>query len=254
MTLAGTAAAPLLLVRPTAKPPKGATLERVTVPTDGVPPFTAAGFRERLETTGGLIVRAAVLVSPPAEAVIVAVVRDPTTAVLIVNVAIVAPSATVTVIGALAAGLSDARLTVNPPACAAALSVTVPVDDAPPVSTAGLTATEVRTTEAGLIVRAAVFVTPAAVVVIVAVVTTPTAVVDTMKVAVVPPATVTLAGTVAAALSLDTPRTKPPGGAGLDRTAVSIDDVPPFNTVGLSETLERTGGLIVSVAVFVTAA
>ncbi|MEO8587610.1 MAG: hypothetical protein ABI584_15700, partial [Acidobacteriota bacterium] len=95
----------------------------------------------------------------------------------------------------------------------------------------------------------------AAFAVIVAVVRLPTPTVRAVNVELVaPPVTVTFGGSMAAPLSLVRFTTKPEGGAGLESVTVPVNDVPPFNTVGLSEKLERTGGLIVSVAVFVTAA
>ncbi|MEO8587609.1 MAG: hypothetical protein ABI584_15695 [Acidobacteriota bacterium] len=57
-----------------------------------------------------------------------------------------------------------------------------------------------------------------------------------------------------AVLSLVRLTTNPAGGATLEIVTVPVEGVPPLNTVGLSETLERIGGLIVRVAAFVTAA
>jgi len=60
-----------------------------------------------------------------------------------------------------------------------------------------------------------------------------TVTVVTVKVAVVAPAaTVTLAGTVAAAvLLLDKPTDRPPVGAALPRVTVPVDEVPPITEV-----------------------
>ena len=86
--------------------------------------------------------------------------------------------------------------------------------------------------------------------VMVAEVTVPTAALSTGKVAVVAPsATVTLAGTVAASLSLDNVTTAPPIGAGLFRVTVPVEDSPPTTLAGFNDTAESAGGLIVSVAV-----
>jgi hypothetical protein len=68
--------------------------------------------------------------------------------VVIVKVAVVALAATVTLAGACAAeGLLLDRVTTAPPAGAGALSVMVPVDELPPITDGGLTATEVTAKE-----------------------------------------------------------------------------------------------------------
>jgi hypothetical protein len=60
-----------------------------------------------------------------------------------VNVALVAPAVTVTLAGTVAAAvLLLPSVTAAPPAGAALLNVTVPVEDAPPITVAGLTDTE----------------------------------------------------------------------------------------------------------------
>jgi hypothetical protein len=158
VTPAGTAAAPLLLVRFTAKPPASAMLEIVTIPVADIPPPTAVGLRETLDRAGGLIVRFAVFVTVPAVAVIVAVVTVATGTVVTGNVAVVAPWATVTLAGTVAAPLLLARFTARPPASAMLESVTVPLVEAPPPTAVGLRETFERT--GGLIVSDAVCVDP----------------------------------------------------------------------------------------------
>ena len=82
----------------------------------------------------------------------------PTALVVTVNVAVVAPAATVTLAGTCAAVvlLLDSA-TLAPPVGAAPLSVTVPVDEAPPVTLAGLRETEESdTVAAGFTVSVAV--------------------------------------------------------------------------------------------------
>ena len=82
-----------------------------------------------------------------------------------------------------------------------------------------------------------------------------TAMVVTVKVAVALPAgTITLAGTVAAALFLDKATEMPPLGAALLKVTVPVEDVPPVTLVGLTETEESAGagGVIVSAAVLLT--
>src|SRR5258707_13235488 len=66
-----------------------------------------------------------------------------------------------------------------------------------------------------------------------------TAVVVTVNVAVVLPAsTVTLVGTVPAALFLDKATEMPPFGAALVKVTVPVEEVPPVTLVGLTETDE----------------
>ena len=96
-------------------------------------------------------------------------------------------------------------------------------------------------------------VTPPALAVIVTSVEVATALAVTVKVALVAPwATVTLAGTVAAAVLLDSVTPNPPAGAAPVNVTVPCADAPPATLVGLTETAERdAGGVTVSVAVFV---
>jgi hypothetical protein len=108
----------------------------------------------------------------------------------------------------------------------------------------------------GVTVSAAVRVTPAALAVMVATVDAVTEAVAMVKVALVTPAaTVTLAGTVAAAVLLDSVTANPPAGAADVNVTVPWADVPPVTLVGLTETADSEagggGGVTVSVAVFV---
>jgi hypothetical protein len=81
-----------------------------------------------------------------------------------------------------------------------------------------------------------------------------TAIVVTVNVAVVLPArTVTVAGTVAAALFLDKATEIPPLGAALVKVTVPVEEVPPVTLVGLTETDESAAaGVMVSAAVLLT--
>jgi len=64
-----------------------------------------------------------------------------------------------------------------------------------------------------------------------------TVVVVTANVALVPPgATVTVDGTVADALSLDSETEMPPLGATLVKVTVPADELPPVTLIGLSDT------------------
>jgi hypothetical protein len=246
VAVAGTTAATLSLVSETANPPTGAADVIVIVPEEGAPPTTVAGLRDMVDRTGGLMVRVGVFVTAPAIAVMVAVVEAPTATVDTENVVVEDAAGTVTEGGTVAAALSDDRVTAKPPACAGAERVTVPVDGAPPVNEVGLRVTEESTSATGLIVSVAGFVTAAAEAVMVAVVMVPTDVVETLNVADVAPwATVTLAGTVAATLSLVRFTTKPPEGAMLEMITVPVEEVPPLTEAGASARDERSGGLTV---------
>src|SRR6266849_6723943 len=91
----------------------------------------------------------------------VTVVEVLTALVVTVKVALVAPAPTVTLAGTVAAAvlLLDS-VTVAPPAGAAPLKVTVPVEELPPVTLVGLTATDDKDRGGGFTVRVAVWVPP----------------------------------------------------------------------------------------------
>ena len=84
-----------------------------------------------------MIVRPAVTLEPPPDAVIVAVVNVETAAVEIAKVALVAPEPTITLTGTAAAVVLLESVTVAPPAGAALTRVTVPVELPPPVTLDG---------------------------------------------------------------------------------------------------------------------
>jgi len=168
--------------------------------------------------------------------------------VVTVKVAVVVPAATVTLAGAVAAALLLDKLTDKPPAGAALPKVTVPIEEVPPSTAVGFTATDETT--GGFTVNAAVWVPPLNVAEMVADAAVATGVVVTVKVAVVAPAaTVTLAGTVAAALLLDKLTDRPPVGAALPKVTVPVEEVPPVTAVGFTATDETAGGFTVNVAV-----
>jgi len=72
----------------------------------------------------------------------VAGVEPVTALVLTVNVALLAPAATVTLAGTLAAPLSLVSSTCAPPVGAGPLSITVPIEEDPPLTLVGLSATD----------------------------------------------------------------------------------------------------------------
>jgi len=140
-----------------------------------------------------------------------------------VKFAHVAPAGTVTLAGTVATAelLLESRI-VAPPAGAAALRVTVPVERVPPDTFVGLRCKEERVVAYAM--RLADAVTPSKVAEIVT--AQVTALVETMKSALVAPAgTVTLAGTVATAgVSLESVTVIPPGGAGVAKVTVPVED------------------------------
>jgi hypothetical protein len=160
VTFAGTVAAALSDDRLTGKPPDGAGAVRVTVPVDGTPPVSEAGFsaREARARGTGLMVSVAVFVTPAAEAVSWTVAGAPTKLVGTLNVAAVAPPTIVTFVGTVAAVLSLDKLTSKPLVIAMPVSVTVPITGVPPPTAIELMETPARV--GGLTVSDAVCVTP----------------------------------------------------------------------------------------------
>lgn len=94
------------------RPPTGAGLEIVTVPTDGVAPTTDVGFIVSAVRTGAVTVRAALPVDPYADAPMFAVASLLTATVVTVKVAELLPTGIVTDAGTVTFALSEVRLTV----------------------------------------------------------------------------------------------------------------------------------------------
>ncbi len=154
--------------------------------------------------------------------------------VLTVKVAVVAFAATVTLEGTVAAAvLLLLNATTAPPFGAAPFSVTVPVDDVPPVTDVGFRLTPLGT--GGVTPKLVVCVMLLYAAEMVTEVLLATGLVLTVKVAVVAfAATVTLEGTVAAAvLLLLRVTTAPPLGAGPLKVTVPVDELPPVTVSGL---------------------
>jgi hypothetical protein len=79
----------------------------------------------------------------------------------------------------------------------------------------------------------------------------PTALVATVNVPVVDPAPiVTLAGTTAAALLLDSATAAPPAGAGSVNVTVPVEALPPMTELGFKEMVASAGVLMVRIADF----
>ena len=181
------------------------------------------GFNVTDETVGPLL--AGVMVSEaccellPSVAVINAVVVALTDVVVTVNKALVLPDVTVTLLGTLADPLLLESETTEPPEGAALESVTVPCEELPPVTLVGFRVTEETVgPEGGRTVSEACAELELYVPVITALVLAETDfVVMVNEATVLPAGTVTLAGTLAAALLLESVTTEPPGGSPLLR-------------------------------------
>src|SRR6266480_6303575 len=167
-----------------------------------------------------------------------------TALVLTVNVALLAPAATITLAGTVATALLPLeRETGAPPAGAGPLSVTVPVEGDPPVTLVGFSVSEERVGRAcGSTVSEAVLVTPAYDAEMVTGVDAVTALVLTVNVALLAPAAiVTLAGTLAAPVLLESSSCAPPVSAGPLSVTVPVEADPPATLVGFSVSEERVG-------------
>jgi len=238
----------LLLVSATAIPVLGAGFFSVTVPGAGDPPGSVETLREL--RAGAFTVIAVFCVVPLSVAEIVTAVLLATGYVVAVKVVELAPAATVTLEGTVtAAVLPLLSVTTAPPPGAGPFSVTVPGAGVPPGSVETLR----DFTAAAFTVNVALWVPVFNVAEIVTGVLLATGVVVTVKVAVVAPAaTVTLDGTVAAAvLLLLSVTTSPPVGAGPLNVTVPVDEVPPVTVAGFKLTVLGTGAETVKLALCV---
>src|SRR5207248_158670 len=172
-----------------------------------------------------------------------------------VKVTLLLPAGTVTLEGTLAAALLLESVTCAPPAGAGPLSVTVPVEDCtPPTTLVGFNVSEELVAYTTLITsRVAVLVVLLYEAEMVAEVDVRTIDAFTVKVTLLLPAgTVTLEGTLAAALLLESATCAPPAGAGPLSVTVPVEDcTPPTTLVGFNvseETVGRGGGITVSEA------
>lgn len=248
MTLVGTVAEVLLLVKVIDCPPVPAGPDRVTVPVDDVPPMTVVGLSVSDVKVAPLMVSVADWDTDPVLAVIVDEVCVVTEIVDTVNVAVDEPAGTVTEAGTVAAVLLLVRATAVPPVPAGPESVTVPVDVEPPTTVVGFKVSDC-TTE-GSTFRTAVNVLVPRLAEIKAEVTVETADVVIVKVADVDPAgTITFAGGTALALFEARTTVVPPVGAGSPRVTVPVDELLPTTEVGETVNPDKTGGVSVSVAV-----
>ena len=176
----------------------------------------------------------ALFVTLPEFAEMVAEVFAVTCVVTTVKLAELAPAGTRTLAGTFAMeGLLLVRLTETPPTGAGPLSVTVPVEELPPLTVVGDNVREERL--GGFTVIVVVLVTVRYDAEMVATLREDTGEEPIWNVAeVAPEPTVTLAGTVAAVMLLDSEMVAPPAGAGAVRFTVPTDAWPPTMEVGFA--------------------
>ena len=255
VALAGTVAAAASVVDSATTTSAAAGPLSATVAVELAPPATLVGLTEMDSRAADFTESIAVSVTPAYFAEMVTVVVVLTACVVIVIAAFVAPAGTVTLPGRLATVvlLLESVITATP-AGASPLRVTVAVDMLPPVSAAGLRATEIRV--AGSTESVADLVTAPYFASIVACAVVLTAFVPITAVAVVAPlGTVTLPGVKATAtLLLDRTTTAPPLGAGPLNASVALETLPPITRAGFSVSEASVAGCTVIVAVFVTPA
>ena len=228
VTLVGTPAAVLELVSETIAPPVPAAAVKVTVPVPDWPLVIVPGLTETLlnaAVTGtGLIVSANVLLTLVSDAVMVAGVDAVTLPVMTLKVVDVDPCGTTTLAGTVAAVLELESQIVQPPEPAAVVRVTVPVPDWPLTMVLGCT-DMLLSAAAGVTFMENVVLLPEKDAVRVTGVVVVTEDVVTEKVADVDPCgTVTDAGTVAAALELESATTAPPVPAAALSVTVPVPD------------------------------
>ncbi len=245
----GTVAAALLEVNATDAPPVGAPPDSVAVPVELVPPTTEVGLTEIEVNVAGPTVRVAVALAVGRAAVapvIVTVLVVVTAVVVAVNVAVFVPAATATLAGTVVDGSLDVRFTVPPSAGVLPANVIVPVDETPPVTDVGFIAIVLMN---GASIRRDALADPPFVAVMWAVRVASIGTVVTVNVPVVAPAaTVTLPGTVAAALSEDSVSVNPPAPAGAAKVTVPTELLPPSTDVPTRARLKLAGAVMVRIA------
>jgi len=218
-------------------PPGPATPLRVTVPVEVFPPTTDVGVTETPVRVAGLIVKGAVWLLEPKEALMLAVVTEETAVVFTVNVALFFPAAIVTGLVTVALPLSEATVTFMLFA-GVPLRVIVPVEGDPPWTEVG---ERVRLlTDSAETVNVCVKLAPLYEAVITEL-PTPTEV--TVNDAVFEPeATVTELGTVATEVDAELRLTvMPPAGAAADKVTVPVPFEPIVTVSGLIVNPERLG-------------
>jgi hypothetical protein len=175
----------------------------------------------------------------------VAAVEELTVPAVTVNVTEVAPAGTVTLAGTLAAVVLELEsVTTAPPVPAAAVRLTVPVPDWLLTIVLGLTDKLLNAPGSGFTVRPNVLLTPEYVAVKVTVkelITPPVLTVNVAEVA--PCGTVTVAGTLAAAVSeLESDTATPPVPAASVKVTVPVPVRPLMIELKLTERLLKAGG------------
>ena len=241
VTLAGTVATLLpaesLMVIAVAAAPVS-----LTVPVEEVPPTTVLGLSVSKVSTGALTVSVVLCEAAPVVPVMSAPVSLTTGLVVIGKVVVLDPAGTVTVALTDAAELLLPSETTVPLGPALPLRVTVPVEEAPPVTLAGLTDSEAIV--AAFTVNVALCEVVPVVPVMAAGVSVSTALVVMVNVAVLDPdCTVTFCGTVAAPLPLESVTVTPPIGAFPVRVTVPVEEAPPMTLVGLTDSEAMTGAV-----------
>ena len=187
------------------------------------PPVKAVGDNVRADTATGVRVSVAAFVTPPYEAAMVTLIGAGTLVVVMLNLADVAPAATVMVAGTVTDASELLSVTAAPVDGAGPVRYTVlEVDATPPTKAAGgVRANNVT----GFTAKVAALLTPPYAAEIVTVDAAETLLVVISNFAeVAPAATITLAGTLAAALELLNVTTAPVDGAGPVRyTVLEVD-------------------------------
>jgi len=200
-----------------------------------LPAATVVGETERLDIVSASMNSGADIVKCPCIALMVVETLLVTLEeVLIVKVTLVAPAGTVTTAGTVTSVLFAEIVTTEPPAGAAEMSLTVPVAVPPAATIDGETVKLVIM--AGWIVNVALRIVPPIFAVIVAATLAATTDVVIVKFAEFAPAGMsTFAGTTAELLLEDRFTNVPLGPAAELTVTVPVEEMPPINSTGLSE-------------------